>query len=202
VFALRADGVRVTIDGAYVDAAAVDAAIASFVGTPLTRLDVGEVERAVETAPGVASVEVSRAWTHGLVVAVEGSEPVAAVPIDGGVYVLVDARGATLATQGEAPADLPVIEVPLGDGSGRTLAAALAVAGALPAPLAARVEIVRAETEDSVVLDLRDGPRIEWGSAEDSRLKGAVAVLLLTSDAGMNASIIDVSAPTLPVVRD
>ncbi len=201
LFALDSSEVRVTTDGPYVDSADVVAAVSAFDGTALPRLDTGAVEEAVATVAGVKAVTVTRSWPRGIEVDVVERRPVAAIADASVGYMLVDSEGVSLATVTEAPADLPVVTVPVGEENARILTAALTVAGALPAELSARVEAVRAETEDSVTLFLRDGPRVEWGSGEDSDLKVAVLVVLLRSDLG-GASVIDVSAPTLPVTRD
>ena len=201
LFALDSTRVTVAVDGALVSSSDVAHALVPFDGTPLTRLSLPAVEAAVAAVPGVRIATATKDWPHGLSVTVTVRVPVAAIADSGSGYILVDIDGVHLASVADPPTDVPVLTVPVGAGNERVLAAALAVAGALPKDLAARVEGVRAETEDSVTLFLRDGPRVEWGSAEQTDLKIAVLRTLLNSDAAQ-ASVIDVSAPTLPVTRD
>ena len=61
---------------------------------------------------------------------------------------------------------------------------------------------VSAATEDSVQFTLADGPMVEWGSAEDSKLKAQVLGVLLGSKHARKADVIDVSAPTLPITKN
>ncbi len=201
LFALRADEVSVSSDGDLVDLEATRQAVEAFVGTPLTRLDPNEVEEALDSVTGVYDAQAVRVWPHGLSVEIVERVPVAVVADSNRGYLLVDIDGVELAVHEQPPEDLPVVTVPIGEGNSRILEAALTAAAALPPDLAIRVEAIRAETEDSVTMFVRDGPRIEWGSAEDSALKAGVVEVLLSSDEPAPA-VIDVSAPTMVVTRD
>ncbi|PKQ14858.1 MAG: peptidase S9, partial [Actinobacteria bacterium HGW-Actinobacteria-8] len=100
-----------------------------------------------------------------------------------------------------APANLPVLDIPLGTNNDRILDAVLEVVRNLPQDVLDRVESVGAQTEDTVAFTLRDGPRVEWGSSQDSALKAQVLGVMLTSGAASASDVIDVSAPTLPITR-
>jgi cell division protein FtsQ len=189
------------MDGELVDPAEAHAAVDPFVGVSLPRLDLGAIEAAVGAVPGVREASATRSWPHGLVVEVVERVPVAAIADSGTGYILVDVEGVELASLVSEPTEVPVLTVPIGEDNARILTAALTVAGALQPELKVRVEAVRAETEDSVTLFLKDGPRVEWGSADDTDLKVEVLRVLLNSDAA-SVAVIDVSAPTLPVTRD
>jgi len=201
LFELRAEEVSVVMEASLVDPALVQAAIEPFVGTALPRLDLGAVEAAVTAVPGVREATVIRSWAHGLQVEAVERVPVAAIADSGAGYILVDVDGVELAFLDSKPTEVPVVTVPVGEDNARILAAALAVAGALPPELMVRVEAVRAETEDSVTMFLKDGPRVEWGSADDMDLKVGVLRVLLNSEAS-TVAVIDVSAPTFPVIRE
>lgn len=201
IFALRAEEVSVVSDGSLVDIDAVGGVVDVFVGKPLTRLDLGDVEEACGTVVGVLDVRAEREWPHGLTVEVTERTPVATIADSAQGYLLVDIEGVVLDILDQPQGDLPVVTVPVGEGNSRILSAALTAVAALPPELAIRIEAVRAETEDSVTLFVRDGPRIEWGSAEDSALKAQVIEVML-SVGGTPPEIIDVSAPTLVVTRD
>lgn len=201
LFGLRAEEVAVVTDGELVDPALVDDAVGPFLGISLPRLNLTAIEAAVAEVPGVRGASVTREWPHGLMVEVVERVPVAAIADSGAGYLLVDIDGVELASFDSEPTEVPVVTVPVGEDTPRILTAALTVAGSLPPELVARVEAIRAETEDSVTLFLKDGPRVEWGSAEDSGLKVEVLLVLLGSEAA-SAAVIDVSAPTLPVTRD
>jgi len=98
-----------------------------------------------------------------------------------------------------APVGLPVVDVPVGDK--RTLSAVLGVLHELPADLLAQVEGVSAHTQDTVTMQLRDGVRVDWGSARETPLKIAVLKALRASPAAAGATVIDVSAPRLPITK-
>lgn len=195
---LRADEVRVVGATELVSTEQLDAATAAYVGVPLARLDTVALRDRLLEVPGVLDVRVMRDWPHGLVVTVTPRSPVAAVPVDGG-FTLLDSEGVQLATVGQAPEGLPVVSVPAEDA--RTLEAVLTVLHALPGELAAAVTAVSATTQDTVTLTLSDGVTVEWGSAEQSALKAAVLATLRADPDLADAGVIDVSAPSMPVVH-
>ncbi|WP_143338294.1 cell division protein FtsQ/DivIB [Demequina sp. NBRC 110054] len=201
---LRFDASAVEVSGAgrYVDGDAVEAAIAAQDGDSLLLVDTGALVESLEEIRGVASASVVRLWPTTLRVEIESRVPVAAVPRDGGGYVIVDDEAQTVSTVKNAPKRLPIVTVPLGEGSDRVLQAVLGVIDELPVDLRSQVESIEAETEDSVSFTLRDGPRVEWGSVEDSATKAQVLSVLLDSDKASSAEVIDVSAPSLPITRD
>jgi cell division protein FtsQ len=98
-----------------------------------------------------------------------------------------------------APDGLPVVDVPVGDK--RTLGAVLSVLQQLPADLLAQVGDVSARTQDTVTMKLRDGVQVDWGSASETPLKIAVLSALRASPAAAGATVIDVSAPRLPITK-
>jgi cell division protein FtsQ len=77
----------------------------------------------------------------------------------------------------------------------------LTILQALPPELSAEVATVRAETQDTVRMALRDGRTVVWGSANDAALKIRVLQTLRAAPAAAGAREYDVSAPTLPITR-
>ena len=71
----------------------------------------------------------------------------------------------------------------------------------LPADLLAQVGDVSARTQDTVTMQLRDGVRVDWGSAHETPLKIAVLSALRASPAAAGSTVIDVSAPRLPITK-
>lgn len=201
VFALDPDNVELSGVGTAIDPLAVDAVIARHEGASLVLLNVEHLRNQLAEVPGVRQVEVERVWPAGLVVNLTPREPVAAIPDPAGGFVLVDDEGVEVARSTTVPAQLPVITVPVGPDHVRVLEAVLTVVRELPVVLRERVEGIRADTEDSVQFTLREGPRVEWGSAEQSALKAEVLQVLLESGEAAGADVIDVSAPTLPITR-
>jgi len=198
--ALRSEKVEITGVGGLVSADAISAIVAPHAGTSLAVLDTGAIGEQIRALQGVRDVSIERSWPNGLVVDLDVRIPVAAVPAVEG-FTLIDPDGVTVGSAPTAPPGLPVISVPVGEGSARTIAAVVSVLETMPADLLSRISDVSATTEDSIQFTIAGGPLVEWGSSAQSELKAEVLVLLLSSPEVQFTTVIDVSAPTLPTVR-
>ncbi|MFW7415844.1 cell division protein FtsQ/DivIB [Demequina sp. SO4-18] len=201
VFAFDAEQVEAAGFGSVVDPAQVESVVAAHDGASLATLDTGAVAAELETLVGVREATITRVWPSGLRVEITSSEPVAAIPQEGGGFVLVDDLGDQVDSTEDVPSQLPVVTIPLESGQTRILSGVLDVIDELPVGLRDRVEGIEADTEDSINFVLRDGPRVEWGSGEESALKAEVLQALLESPEASKADVIDVSAPSLPITR-
>ncbi|WP_159448852.1 cell division protein FtsQ/DivIB [Demequina sp. NBRC 110053] len=198
VFAFDEQNIEASGFGTVVDPADVESIVAEQSGTSLVLLNTAHVEDRLEELVGVHTAEVERVWPAGLRITIDSAEPVAAIPVADGTVVLLDQTGTQVAEADEAPADLPLVNVPLNAEDARILDGVIAVIDEMPVELRDRIRDIEAQTEDSIHFVLRDGPSVEWGSAEESALKAEVLLVLLDERAG--AEVIDVSAPTLPTV--
>ena len=174
----------------------VRAAVDVAPGTPLARVDTGDVADAVRELPAVAQVEVDRSWPGTLRVAVRERTVAAGVQRDGGVE-LVDADGVGFATEPSLPPGVVRLEVDDAAPGDATTRAALAVTGALPDDLRRRVLAVSAEEPDRVVLRLDGDQQVVWGAPGETATKAAAALALLRTPGG----VVDVSTPGLVVRR-
>lgn len=206
VFALDPARAVVTGAGTVVAVDQVTAVVARHDGMPLPRLDTATVRREVLQVPGVRDATVTRDWPKGLTIALVSREPVAAVPEESAPegaaapgFALLDEEGVQVGRSDGAPDGLPVVGVPVEEA--RTLRAVLSVLRGLPADLVAQVADVSAQTQDTIAMTLRDGVRVEWGSADETALKTAVLSALRASPAAAGATVIDVSAPRLPITK-
>lgn len=206
VLALEPAQVDVEGAGTVVAVDQVLAVVDAHASTPLPRLDTVRLRDEVLEVPGVREARVTRSWPHGLVVVLVAREPVAAVPEESSAathgapgFALLDMEGVQVGRVDAAPDGLPVVDVPVGDK--RTLTAVLSVLQRLPVELLAQVGGVSARTQDTVTMSLRDGVRVDWGSASETPLKIAVLSALRASPAAAGATIIDVSAPRLPITK-
>jgi cell division protein FtsQ len=209
---LALDPAQVHIEGAGT-VVAVDqvlGVVGAHATTPLPRLDTVRLRDEVLDVPGVREARVTREWPQGLAVVLVAREPVAAVPEPPNApaegvpptptgFALLDMEGVQVGRVDAAPEGLPVVDVPVGDE--RTLGAVLSVLQQLPADLLAQVGDVSARTQDTVTMNLRDGVRVDWGSASQTPLKTAVLSALRASPAAAGATVIDVSAPRLPITK-
>ena len=198
LFALDPAKVEVLGTANEIDSTAVTNVLDSHDGESLALLNVPHIADQLREIRGVLDAKVERVWPAGLRVTLVPRHPVAAV-VSGTGFALLDADAIQVGLAEQAPTDLPLVTVPVGDD--RVLAAVLEVIRNLPADLLSRVSGIGAQTEDSVSFDLRDGPHVEWGSAEDSALKAQVLQAMIASPSAASAGVIDVSAPTLPITR-
>ncbi|RHA42014.1 peptidase S9 [Cellulomonas rhizosphaerae] len=198
VLALDPDQVTVTGAGSVVAVDKVTDVVDARADVPLPRLDTITMRDEILDVPGVREARVMRDWPHGVSVTIVAREPVAAVPDEGG-YALLDMDGVQVGRVDSAPKGLPVVDVPVGEK--RTLAAVLSVLEQLPDDLLGDVRSVAARTQDTVTMTLRDGVRVDWGSAARTPLKISVLSTILGSKEGKDVKVVDVSAPQLPVTR-
>ncbi|KPI11934.1 Cell division protein FtsQ [Actinobacteria bacterium OV450] len=181
------------------------AAAAVPVGAPLVSVDTDEIAGRVRSRlPRVDSVDVVRAWPHGIGLKVTERKPVLLIKKDA-KFVEVDASGVRFDTVPKAPAGVPVLELSAAQSpSGRRfdeerlLREAVGVAGDLPEPVAKETVQVRMGSYDSVVLELSRGRTVVWGSGEQGEAKGRALTALLK--AAPRADHFDVSVPTAPAV--
>jgi len=173
----------------------VETAAGVDLGQPLARVDVAGIRARVAALAPVASVEVSRRWPHRLLVAIDERVPVAVVSIGDKLRAL-DADGVVFGSYDKAPAGLPRVDTVL-DTRPEALGEAAAVVSTLPAAVARRVDHIEVRTVDEIALVLKDGRRVEWGSADSSEAKARVLTVLLRQ----KASTYDVSVPGQPTTR-
>lgn len=164
-------------------------------GTPLLRLDTGEVEARVAALPRVAAVQVSRTLGGTVRIAVTERSPVAVQSAPDGVH-LIDVTGTSYAKVADAPAGLPQLRVAqVGPADSATLAAITVLTG-LPEPLRIQVLSVAADSPADVLLRLGEEREVHWGGVEAGERKAAVLGVLLTQP----GRIYDVSSPDLPTI--
>jgi cell division protein FtsQ len=164
-------------------------------GTPLARVDLGDVRRQVAAIPAVADVTVHRSWPHTLQITVSERTPSATVRRDGSWYAMDDAGVLFHPTKDRDPKLPVVVLAPSADAAARQEVAS--VVAALPDDIVSSMRRVRATSVDSITLTLRDGREVRWGSADESDRKVQVLAILLKQD----ASEYDVSVPELPTTR-
>jgi cell division protein FtsQ len=186
------------------DAGAVIEASGIAIGDPMTDVEVGDAEAAIETMPWVAAATISRRWPNKVIVELEERSPVATAPAAAGGVALLDGSGRVLEHGPEAPADLPGVAgaPPVGapgQSADPVMGDALALAAALPGSLRAVVAEV-AVGEDSLRLELRSETTVELGDAERLEEK-LLAVLTVLEDVDpATVRLVDVRVPSAPVL--
>lgn len=188
---------RITVAGAAtLDPAAVEAALADQIGTPLALVSSSEVKAALLAFPLIETYSLEARPPHDLTVRIVERTPVGVLRSDAG-YTLVDAAGVPLATTTDQPAGQPLLDIAGGADSAAFESAGLVVRS-LPADVRAALTGVTASTADDVTLTLSTGLTVVWGSADQSPLKSEVLTKTLLGRP--TASSIDVTSPHAVVV--
>lgn len=198
LLALRSGGVAVR--GAGVSGVAdgdVKAAVAEYVGTPLVRLNTGEVESKVrKSLPMVKRAKVTRNFPGGVTVAVTLRKPVACM-VEKASCTAIDEDGVRLDVPKSQTSSLPKLKLADGDAP-RATSIMGAVLGALDEGTRRQVASVQVTRAGQVAFTLSDGATVNWGGAEESAVKARVLKGLLSQ----KAKRYDVSAPHAPVTEN
>ena len=198
LLALRSGGVAVR--GAGVSGVAdgdVKAAVAEYVGTPLVRLNTGEVESKVrKSLPMVKRAKVTRNFPGGVTVAVTLRKPVACM-VEKASCTAIDEDGVRLDVPKSQTSSLPKLKLADGDAP-RATSIMGAVLGALDEGTRRQVASVQVTRAGQVAFTLSDGATVNWGGAEESAVKARVLEGLLSQ----KAKRYDVSAPHAPVTEN
>ena len=188
ITAVEVDGVKILSADEVRNAAGVS------LGTSLAMADVGgAVSRIAGLAP-VAEVTALRDWPSTLRFTV--TERKARLSIGWGHrYLIADASGVVFQEVEQAPPGL--IPVAVAPGNRQLIADTGTVYSALSPAVQKKVREIQAVTRDSITIILTSGPRVIWGSVDQSDLKSQVLDALIDR----KASVIDVSAPSNPTTR-
>ena len=163
-------------------------------GVPLARQDIAAIAGRVATYPQVEHVVVERSWPSTVSITVTERTPVFAVRY-ANLFVLVDKYGVPYLTVDERPDNLPLAAASQSDRA--SLVEIATVSRELTKKLRNQVVTIRAESPYALVLVLDSGMEISWGTSDQSRLKGEVALALMKQ----KPKAIDVSAPHNPSIR-
>ena len=163
-------------------------------GVPLARQDIAGIAGRVATYPQVEHVVVERSWPSTVSITVTERTPVFAVRY-ANLFVLVDKYGVPYLTVNEQPEGLPLAAASQSDRA--SLVEIATVSRELTPKLRSQVVTIRADSPYALVLVLESGMEISWGTSEQSKLKGEVALALLKQ----KPKAIDVSAPHNPTIR-
>jgi cell division protein FtsQ len=165
-------------------------------------VDTGRIERAAAAYPTVKSVSVDANFPHGMRIEVV-ERPPRLVLRGGGSEVPVAADGTLLESVPYPEEGLPVLEVdqlpPGGELGGEPLEQAL-IAGAAPEPLRPLIENLDHSDEHGVVITMRGGIPVRFGSGADAGSKWAAAAAVLADPKLDVATYVDVRVPERPAV--
>jgi cell division protein FtsQ len=211
VYVLRVEQVRVT---GLRSLSARDIVRASGVrtGERILWLRLTEAERRIEKIPAVANAVAERSLPGTVVIRVREREPLAR--LDGARELVVDSHGVVFRGRGEPVApvlygwkparrsrEAPEAPTVVAEGA-RVDERSHRVLDAIPRfPSAMRVEVRKIVVSPSVVLTLRGGTQIRFGSINDLEAKAQVAQAILAREKGRPVEYVDVRSPTVPVSK-
>jgi cell division protein FtsQ len=167
----------------------------------MTTLDVklGPLHTAVAPYPMVKDLRVSTQFPHGMRIQVVEQLPVAAL-VAGGQTVAASPDGTLIH---DAPtASLPEVPVRVFPGGSRvtdpTALDALALLAMTPEPLLAKITQVTTSAPHGLVVQLRSGPTIYFGTPTLLHAKWVAATEVLAAPTSAGATYIDVADPARP----
>lgn len=164
-------------------------------------LNVGRLDAAVGSYPQVRSLAVTTSGRHSVTIAVVERVPVAAVRT-GGRAVVVDADGLLLRHATASPTELPTLSLATAPDGQRIMSLAgraqVAVLAAAPTKLLAHVLGAAYSSAHGVILQLRAGPQVDFGSDAQLAAKWDALVAVLQSSTSAGAAYIDVTDPEHP----
>ena len=163
----------------------------------MTTLHVREeaLREAVAPYPSVAGLRIETDFPHGMTVEVLEHRPVAAIDVDGRRTPV--SGGGIVMTGVQADRTLPSIlrsQTPAGRVDDERTRAALAVAAAAPHSLLERSERL-SYGPDGLIVDLRDGPPLVFGTRDDAAAKWAAAARVLAEPTAAGATYLDLRVP-------
>jgi cell division protein FtsQ len=167
----------------------------------MTTLDVkmSALRTAVAPYPVVKQLHVSTDFPHRMRINVVEQVPVAMVSADG-VTVPVSADG-TLLRGASVPGSLPTISLPVSPGGTHVAGSTLQVIqllAAAPYQLLAKVSQAADGGTHGLEAQLRNGPKLYFGSDADLSAKWASAAAVLADSGSAGADYIDVSVASRP----
>jgi len=165
-------------------------------GKPLARIDLKPIHDRVAAIPGVARVDVKRAWPDGIRIVVTERTGVAVIDRNGEQW-LVDVNGVAFQRLHQPLAGMPRLEPAPAKKPDAAAKAALRVAADLPDWLRIRTITITASTPESVTLSLTKGRTVKWGAASDDQRKAAVLLPLLKQ----SGTVYDVESPNVVAVH-
>lgn len=164
-------------------------------------LSVAKLRAAVSAYPAVHSLAVSTHFPHGVSIAVDEQLPLAQVNVNGRVIV-VDAAGELLPHSSVPHGLLPDLTLQSAPSGNRITAAnalaVLAVLKAAPYRMLGHIQATDWSQVHGVVVQLRNGPELYFGSTTQLGAKWTSAIAVLADSASRGAQYITVSDPRRP----
>jgi len=164
-------------------------------GTNVLHLDTEAVAAAIETDPWVADASIRTDPPSTIAITITERRPLALV---GPEHEAVAPDGVVLPAA--RPGGLPEIQSLAGPLSSRGRRSALEVLALMPRGLWRRVSVTTATNDGWISLQLRDGPRVVYGTTDDgeAKIEALRSLLSWAEREGKELVKVDVRVPTAP----
>jgi cell division protein FtsQ len=176
--------------------------------THLLKMDVKAVEKALQSEPYIASVDISRRFPNTVVIEVSERRPSGAI-LQNGRYCIVDQEGMVLESEDAIPPGLVEIKqlqlpllLPGTEISGIEFASVSSLLGSLPSALREKTAVVGLSDARGLYLEA-GGTVVIYGEARDLSRKNVIALMALNTLVERYGAVdyIDVSFPDHPVIK-
>ncbi|MBD3690237.1 FtsQ-type POTRA domain-containing protein [Nanchangia anserum] len=196
LFAVRASDITIRGVSAPVEATAVTKVVHTAVGTPLPRVDTGELaDMLTRDQPWVSGVDIDRSYPHGLTVVVHVRRAVARNADS--TTQLVSADGAIVPASGTAAEGLPSLVVADTSSARQSRRDGARIAALLDDDTRAKVRSITIDDKNRVTMSLDSQASVRWGTVDDSELKARVLATLIQRQ----AKVYDLTDPLNPTTR-
>lgn len=175
-------------------------ALKDFDSRPLPALASSVLEQKVLSEVKEArEVQVSKVYLHGIHIEVTERVPIAASQYHGKL-VGIDADGVMLERSAPELASLVLLDVDLTKDKGtksQAVRSCLEVVNTMPADFRELMASVSTDSEGLVVVNMKKGAKVVWGSPSNGKVKAQVASLLLQEKHPNNISVVDPANPAI-----
>lgn len=180
----------------------VQSALQPLMGQPLTTIADDDVAVLLADRPEVAGVDVVAQPPSEIVVTIAERVPVAVLQ-SGDAFLLIDDEGLAIGTAANrAEARLPLIDGGTEAVNTEVFSTVTSVLSVLPEDVLAQLDHASASSVDSVELQLLNGQKVFWGSAESNVAKArTLEALMKMPPKDPPIKVFDVSTPSAPVTR-
>lgn len=203
---VESDQIRISGAGTWARIEKIQALTNVQVGRSLLLVSDAQLATQLDAIPGVASVDITKDYPHGLIVRITEETPTAQLLAqDTKQYTAVDAQAQQITTYKDAAAGIPVITVPTTRSGLKNQAVleSIAVLSDMDAGMRGQVTQTTARTQDSITTALNSGYTVVWGNSSSMSTKRAIVakVIQQLQAEGTNSGTIDVSAPSRPIIK-
>ncbi|MDR2748544.1 MAG: FtsQ-type POTRA domain-containing protein [Bifidobacteriaceae bacterium] len=199
VFALSGKNITISGTSKYISKEQVLGGLKNYIGTPITMININDIENHLYNLNGISSVEIERLWTNGLFVKITPSIPLACEKNDK-KFRLVDKMNKTVQML-DKKAAFPEIIVKSKENQLAEPFILQALSN-MSEDFRKNIISIEATTFDNIKSKLASGQTIIWGSNENiSKKESIVKKILENNQLLAGRKTIDISATYKPIIK-